>query len=475
MSQQKTHFIGIGGAGMSGLAHVMLERGGAVSGSDLAASAATSRLEAMGARIYIGHDERHVRRERPDMVVVSSAVPAHNPELEYARRHGIPVLTRAEMLARLMENRCGIAVAGTHGKTTVTSMIALVLEQGGLDPTVVIGGELNDIGSNAKVGEGPHFVAEADESDRSFLRLSPSIAVVTNVEAEHLENYAGLEDIKAAFRAFLAKLPKDGLAVVCGDDANARAAAPDHCRVVTYGLGEGHDYTAADVELFPMGSRAVVREQGAPLGIMVLRVPGLHNIANALAAVAVGRALNLPFGVIAQALGAFRGAKRRLEVLGEVRDVLIIDDYAHHPTEIRATLAALRNMERRVVAVFQPHRYTRTKHLMDELAASFEDADAVVLTDIYAALEAPIPGVDVEVLARRVRAASGKPVAVVRDLDAVPGYLLAAVRPGDLVVTLGAGDVRRAGEGFLSLLAAAPAMAAHLTPPDRTDPGPVRD
>ena len=274
MSQQKTHFIGIGGAGMSGLAHVMLERGGAVSGSDLAASAATSRLEAMGARIYIGHDERHVRRERPDMVVVSSAVPAHNPELEYARRHGIPVLTRAEMLARLMENRCGIAVAGTHGKTTVTSMIALVLEQGGLDPTVVIGGELNDIGSNAKVGEGPHFVAEADESDRSFLRLSPSIAVVTNVEAEHLENYAGLEDIKAAFRAFLAKLPKDGLAVVCGDDANARAAAPDHCRVVTYGLGEGHDYTAADVELFPMGSRAVVREQGAPLGIMVLRVPG---------------------------------------------------------------------------------------------------------------------------------------------------------------------------------------------------------
>ncbi|MFS8524922.1 MAG: cyanophycin synthetase, partial [Limnochordales bacterium] len=343
------------------------------------------------------------------------------------------------------------------------------------DPTVVIGGELNDIGSNAKVGEGPHFVAEADESDRSFLRLSPSIAVVTNVEAEHLENYAGLEDIKAAFRAFLAKLPKDGLAVVCGDDANARAAAPDHCRVVTYGLGEGHDYTAADVELFPMGSRAVVREQGAPLGIMVLRVPGLHNIANALAAVAVGRALNLPFGVIAQALGAFRGAKRRLEVLGEVRDVLIIDDYAHHPTEIRATLAALRNMERRVVAVFQPHRYTRTKHLMDELAASFEDADAVVLTDIYAALEAPIPGVDVEVLARRVRAASGKPVAVVRDLDAVPGYLLAAVRPGDLVVTLGAGDVRRAGEGLLSLLAAAPAMAAHLTPPDRTDPGPVRD
>lgn len=466
MSQQKTHFIGIGGAGMSGLAHVMLERGGAVSGSDLAASAATSRLEAMGARIYIGHDERHVRRERPDMVVVSSAVPAHNPELEYARRHGIPVLTRAEMLARLMENRCGIAVAGTHGKTTVTSMIALVLEQGGLDPTVVIGGELNDIGSNAKVGEGPHFVAEADESDRSFLRLSPSIAVVTNVEAEHLENYAGLEDIKAAFRAFLAKLPKDGLAVVCGDDANARAAAPDHCRVVTYGLGEGHDYTAADVELFPMGSRAVVREQGAPLGIMVLRVPGLHNIANALAAVAVGRALNLPFGVIAQALGAFRGAKRRLEVLGEVRDVLIIDDYAHHPTEIRAALTAARRatsagneatgLPGRLIACFQPHLYTRTVDFADEFGEVMTLADIAVINDVDGAREDPIPGVTGELVVDAAKRHGAEEVVYVKDKWDLPAALNQIAQPGDLVITLGCGDVTIVGPLLADLLAERP-------------------
>lgn len=475
VSQQKAHFIGIGGAGMSGLAQVMLERGAAVSGSDLAESSATARLEAMGASIYIGHDAAHVAREAPGVVVVSSAVPADNPELRYAREHGIPVVTRAQMLARLMENHHGIAVTGTHGKTTVTSMIALALEQGGLDPTIVIGGELNDFGSNAKVGAGPHFVAEADESDRSFLHLHPSLAVVTNVEADHLENYTDLNDIMAAFRTFLSKLPADGLAVVCGDDEKAVQVAPDHCQVVTYGLSSGHDYVATDVELLPMGSRAVVKERSAVQGVLALQVPGMHNIANALAAIAVGRAVGLPFGVIAEALGSFRGAKRRMEVLGEERDILVIDDYAHHPTEIRATLTALRNVGRRIIAVFQPHRYTRTKHLLDELAASFEHADHVVLTDIYSALEPPIPGVTVDVLAARLRDTAGDKVAVVRDVAAVPGYLLAVARPGDLVVTMGAGDVRRASEGFLSVMASAPTLVAHLTPPSRADSAPGQD
>lgn len=475
MPRQKTHFIGIGGAGMSGLAHVLLHEGAAVSGSDLAESETTARLEAMGARVYIGHAAAHVAREAPAVVVISSAVPADNPELQYARAHGIPVLSRAEMLARLMENKQGIAVSGTHGKTTVTSMIALVLERGGLDPTIVIGGELNDFGSNAKVGQGPHFVAEADESDRSFLFLRPSIAVVTNVEADHLENYSGIDDIRHAFGTFLSKLPADGLAVLCGDDDNTMRVAPDHCTIVTYGLTGEHDFVAEDVRLLPMGSRSVIKERGVPLGVLSLQVPGVHNIANALAAVAVGRSLGVPFAQAADALSSFRGAKRRFDVLGEERDILVIDDYAHHPTEIRATLAAVHNMGRRVIAVFQPHRYSRTKHLLDDLATSFEHADHIVLTDIYSALEPPIPGVTIDVLAERIRRAEGDKVTVVRDVAAVPGYLLAAARPGDIVLTLGAGNIRQAGEGFLSVLGTAPALVAHLRPPAAADAASGRD
>lgn len=475
MPRQKTHFIGIGGAGMSGLAHVMLHGGAAVSGSDLAESATTARLEAMGASVYIGHDAAHIEREAPNVVVISSAVPADNPELQYARSRGIPVISRAEMLARLMENKQGIAVAGTHGKTTVTSMIALVLERGGLDPTIVIGGELNDIGSNAKVGQGPHFVAEADESDRSFLYLKPSIAVVTNVEADHLENYSGIDDIRSAFATFLSKLPEDGLAVVCGDDANAMRVTPEHCRVITYGLKGDYDYVADNVQLLPMGSRVVVKERGVALGMLSLQVPGEHNIANALAAVAIGRSLGLSFARVAEALSSFRGAKRRFDVLGEERDILVIDDYAHHPTEIRATLSAVHNMGRRVIAIFQPHRYSRTKHLLDELATSFGHADHVVLTDIYSALEPPIPGITVEVLADRIRAVEGDKVTVVRDVAAVPGYLAAMTRPGDVVITLGAGNIRQASEGFLSVLGTEPALVAHLTPPRTADAASGRD
>lgn len=475
MPQHKTYFIGIGGAGMSGLAHVMLEQGASVAGSDLTESDTTARLETMGARVYIGHDAAHIAREAPSVVVISSAVPADNPELRYAESHRIPIISRAEMLARLMENRTGIAVSGTHGKTTVTSMIALVLERCRMDPTVIIGGELHDIGSNAKLGQGPHFVAEADESDRSFLHLHPAMAVVTNVEADHLENYAGINDIIGAFRSFLSQLPGDGLAVICGDNDNAMQTAPTHCSVVTYGLTGAWDYTAEDVQLLPMGSRAVVKERGAAMGTLSLQVPGLHNMTNALAAVAVARTLGLPFAGIAEALSAFRGAKRRFDVLGEERGVLMIDDYAHHPTEIRATLAAARNTGRRVVAVFQPHRYSRTKHLLDDLADSFGDADRVVLTDIYSALEPPIPGITIDVVADRIRRAAGDKVTVIRDLMAVPGYLLGVTRPGDVVVTLGAGNIRRAGEAFLSMMATTPALVAHVTSPRATDGPPGQD
>lgn len=453
---------------MSALAQILLAQGAEVSGSDLAESAAVKRLRRQGARIYVGHRESHVEQEAPDTVVVSSAVPPDNPEAALARARGIPVLGRAEMLARLMQGRDGIAVSGTHGKTTTTSMIALVLERSGLDPTVAIGGELNDIGSNAKLGRGPHFVAEADESDGSFLFLKPRIAVVTNIDADHLEHYGTVEQIAQTFQQFVSRVPAGGLVVTCADDPLAAGLDSGPARRTTYGLRAAADYTARDVRLEGMGSRCTVTERGAVLGQLSLQVPGVHNISNALAAVAVGRHLGLAFDSIAQALAAFRGARRRFEVLGEEQGILVVDDYAHHPTELRATLAAARQINRRIVAVFQPHRYTRTHFLMNDLAGSFQDADRVILTDIYAALEQPIPGVTVERLHREMKTAIGPKVDLVRDKSAIPGFLLAAARPGDLVLTLGAGDVRLIGEEFLSLLRSRPAMVAHVAPPKPT-------
>lgn len=463
MLQPKIHFIGIGGAGMSGLARIVLAQGGAVSGSDLHRSETTEGLEALGARIVVGHAAETIRRERPTEVVISSAVPPDNEELRFAKEQGIPVMSRAALLARLMDGHDKIAVAGTHGKTTVTSMLALAVEAAGLDPTVVIGGEVHDIGSNAKLGRGPHFIAEADESDRSFLLLNPDVAVVTNVEADHLETYGTLDEIVVAFQAFLDKLPEDGLAVVCADDPVASGLHPARCRRVTYGLQEDADYVGRRVRLHPLGSETDVYEKGHFLGTLTLSAPGLHNVLNALAAVATSRSLGVDFAPVTRALASFRGAKRRFDVLGEAGQRLIVDDYAHHPTEIRATLAAARNTGRRVVAVFQPHRFSRTRDLMDELAASFEDADYVVLTDIYAASESPLPGVTTERLARAVREREGDKVAVVRDKGAVPAYLLARTRPGDIVITLGAGDIRCVGEQFQRLLTAPAPLVAHLT------------
>lgn len=463
MLQPKIHFIGIGGAGMSGLARIVLAQGGAVSGSDLHASDTTAGLVALGASITIGHAEANIRAEQPDEVVISSAVPPDNEELVYAREQGIPVMSRAALLARLMEGYTRIAIAGTHGKTTVTSMLALVAEQAGLDPTVVIGGELHDIGSNAKLGAGPHFIAEADESDRSFLLLSPDVAIVTNVEADHLETYGTLSEIIAAFREFLARLPANGLAVLCADDPGAAGLVPSHCEHVTYGFQDGADYQGRNVRLLPLGSETDVYENGRMLGTLTLAAPGLHNVLNALAATATARRSGVQFEPIARALRTFRGAKRRFDVLGEARGVLIVDDYAHHPTEIRATLAAAKHTGRRVVAVFQPHRYSRTQALMDELAASFTDADHIVLTDIYSASESPLPGVTTERLARAVRELEGDKVTVVHDKDAVPGYLLARTKPGDLVVTLGAGDIRSAGKHLFSMLGTDAPLVAHMT------------
>lgn len=470
MLQHKIHFIGIGGAGMSGLARILLARNVAVSGSDLHESEITGGLEALGARIYIGHAAEHIRQEQPTEVVISSAVPDDNPELSFARAQGIPVLSRATMLARLMQEQTGIAIAGTHGKTTVTSMLALIVEQAGLDPTIVIGGELHDIGSNAKLGRGPHFIAEADESDRSFLLLSPRVAVVTNVEADHLENYGTLREIVQTFRIFLARLPADGLAVLCADDVHAASLAPLHCEHVTYGFSEGADYRATDVRLLPLGSEAHIYEGDAFLGKLSLQVPGTHNIANALAAVAVARRIGVEFDKIARSLRGFRGAKRRFDILGEPRGVLIVDDYAHHPTEIRVTLTAARNTGRRVIAVFQPHRYSRTKALLDELAASFGEADHIVLTDIYAAMEEPLPDMSTERVANALRKTEGDKLTVIRDKTAIAGYLLAHTRSGDVVVTMGAGDVRMVGEDLLSMLSIQAPLVAHVTGPTAVDP-----
>lgn len=464
MLQHKTHFIGIGGAGMSGLARILLAQNVQVSGSDLHASETTRSLEALGANVYIGHDASHVRDERPTEVVISSAVPDDNPELVFARKHALPVLSRAALLGRLMDDYIGIAVAGTHGKTTVTSMLGLTAEHAQLDPTIVVGGELHDIGSNAKLGGGQHFIAEADESDRSFLLLNPRIAVVTNVEADHLENYGTLDEIVGTFREFLGRLPSDGLVVLYGSDERAMSLLPVHCPHVTYGFDERFDYYVTDVQLLPFGSTAQVWERGQPLGQLSLQVPGEHNMANALAAVAVARHMGVQFADIARSLAGFKGAKRRFDILGEARGIMLVDDYAHHPTEIRVTLAAARNTGRRVIAVFQPHRYSRTHALMDELAASFADADHVVLTDIYAAMEPPMPGVSSRRLAAEMRKAEDRDkVTVVKDKTAVPGYLLAHARPGDIVLTLGAGDIRTVGEDLLSVLTTEPPLVAHVT------------
>jgi UDP-N-acetylmuramate--alanine ligase len=449
--------VGIGGIGMSGIAELLANLGYVVSGSDEKKSIVTDRLRTMGITVSTGHDAAHVGDA--DVVVVSSAVRATNPEVVEATRRQIPVIPRAEMLAELMRLRFAIAVAGAHGKTTTTSMIALVLERAGLDPTAVIGGRLSAFGSNARLGRGELMVAEADESDRSFLKLFPSIAVITNIDREHLENYGGLDDLCQAFIDFANKVPFYGAVVACIDDPNLAGALNRVTRRVwTYGLDSPDaQVTATDVHLAPLSATATIKRRDrsatapAPhstdasdelttLGRLTLNVPGRHNLQNALAAIAVGLELGLPFERIADGLRDFRGAERRFEVRGEPNGILVVDDYGHHPTEIRAVLDAARTLNRRVLVAFQPHRFTRTAQLLPEFGPALAGADAVVLTDIYAAGEDPIPGATLDALADVVRH-EGLQLDVVPQLADVPDAIARLSRPGDVVITLGAGSI----------------------------------
>ena len=458
---RRVHFIGIGGIGMSGIAELLANLGYVVSGSDAKRSSVTDRLETLGVTVTAGHAAVNVGDA--DVVVYSSAVRPDNPEVVEARARRIPVIPRAEMLAELMRLRVGIAVAGAHGKTSTTSMIALVLERAGLDPTAVIGGKLSAFGSNARLGRGEYMVAEADESDRSFLKLSPTMAVITNIDREHMDAYGSFADLQQAFIDFANKVPFYGAVVACADDAELRAVMPKFARrVITYGVNppEGRPHTdaaapphpsvaAKNVQLEGYGSRCTIERherRGAAgtttLGTLTLAVPGNHSVQNALAAVAVGLELDVPFEKIAEALAGFRGAERRFEQRGVVNGITVIDDYGHHPTEIAAVLSAARAAKPpRIVVAFQPHRYTRTRDLMAEFGSALAAAHEVVLTDIYAASEDPIPGVTIEALAAAVNKVRPTPVHVVPKLADVAGRVADLARPGDLVITLGAGSI----------------------------------
>ncbi len=450
---QHIHFVGIGGVGMSGIAEVLLTLGYRVTGSDARRGETVERLERLGAKVFLGHAATHV--EGAHVVVYSSAVARDNVEVAAARQRGIPVIARAEMLAELMRLKYGIAIAGTHGKTTTTSMVAAVMGAGGFDPTVVVGGRVHGLGTNARLGQGEFLVAEADESDGSFLKLSPTIAVVTTVDAEHLDHYADLDAIVAAFLAFVNKVPFYGAVVVCLDDPNLQRMMPAiEKRVVTYGLEATAELTARRLQFAEMRSTFEVVHRGAPLGLVSLQVPGRHNVLNALAAAAVGLDLEVPFEKIQSALVAFAGVQRRFQIRGEVDGVLVVDDYGHHPAEIRATLAAAKaGFDRRVITVFQPHRYTRTQHLHNDFLTAFYQSDVLIVMDIYAAGEAPIVGVHARDLAAGIVAHGHREVHYMGgDRAAIVDYLCESTRPGDLVLTLGAGDVGQLGGELLERL-----------------------
>ena len=397
------HFVGIGGSGMSGIAEILLDLGYRVSGSDRRRNEAVERLERRGAKVVIGHDAAHV--EGAHVVVYSSAVPRDNVELQAARRLGIPTIPRAEMLAELMRVKYGVAVAGTHGKTTTTSMVAAVLAEGGLDPTIVVGGRIVGLGASARLGQGEYLVAEADESDGSFLRLTPALAVVTTIDAEHLDHYGTLDALREAFLAFVNRVPFYGAAVLCLDQPDIQRLLPRvEKRVITYGLEASADLVARRVQLAGLTSRFDVHRRDQHLGECRLRVPGRHNVLNALAAVAVGLELELSFPVIQRALAGFAGVQRRFQVLGTAAGVTVVDDYGHHPAEIRATLAAAKaGFDGRVITVFQPHRYTRTQSLYQEFLTAFNQSDVVIVMDVYPAGEPPIPGVSAADLAEAIR------------------------------------------------------------------------
>src|ERR1700674_653348 len=470
---QRIHFVGIGGIGMSGIAEVLLNLGYKVSGSDLKNSSVTQRLAGLGATVFEGHRSENIAGA--EVVVTSSAISVENPEVAEAHVQHIPVIQRAEMLAELMRLKYGIAIAGMHGKTTTTSMVAAVLAAGGLDPTVVVGGRVDAMGSNARLGKSQYLVAEADESDRSFLKLSPILSVVTNIDREHMDCYRDMRDVRRTFLEFMERVPFYGVVVACNDDLALRRLLPRvHRRVTTYGTSRGSDFlirmgssqagssqagSSSDGSALATGDhgpliRFQVTYKEKDLGEFTLRVPGVHNVLNATAAIAVGTALDIPAEQIRSALDDFRGVDRRFQFKGKSAGVSVIDDYGHHPTEIRATLAAARQCGfRRVHVIFQPHRFTRTRDLMDVFATAFADADTLCLLDIYPASERPIEGITAEALAGRIAAAGIESVAYAPSFSDAVAAVAARAQPGDMVLTLGAGSVSQLGTMILEKLA----------------------
>jgi UDP-N-acetylmuramate--alanine ligase len=448
----QVHFVGIGGIGMSGIAEVLLNQGYRVSGSDLKGSDITRRLASMGATIYEGHKAQNL--VQADVVVISSAVKKDNPEVVAARQRKIPVIPRAEMLAELMRLKYAVAVAGSHGKTTTTSMVATVLSAAGLDPTAVVGGKVNVLDSNAKLGKSELMVVEADESDGSFLKLHPSIAVVTNIDPEHMDHYGTLDALQTAFVEFCNRVPFYGLNVLCLDHPNVQALLPRlEKRAVTYGSSHMADYRLEGITLEGFTTRFTAFRRDEPLGEFRVRMVGAHNALNALAVIAVAEEMDIPLDTVRGALAEFGGVQRRFTVRGEVAGVTVVDDYGHHPTEVMATLAgARRAFGRRVVVAFQPHRYTRTHDLMKEFSTSFNDADVLFVTSVYAAGEEPIPGANGEALAEAIRSHGHRDVTYVDKRVDVPAAVAPRLREGDIVLTLGAGDITQVGPDLLAML-----------------------
>jgi UDP-N-acetylmuramate--alanine ligase len=447
------HFVGIGGIGMSGIAELLLNLGYKVSGSDISPSDITRRLESLGGYIFKGHSEQQI--QKADVVVVSSAVSAENPEVVAAHKASIPVIPRAEMLAELMRLKYSVAIAGAHGKTSTTSIVATVLGKGGLDPTVVIGGKLKSIGSNALLGGGDFIVAEADESDGSFLKISPTIAVVTNIDREHLDFYRDLDHIKDVFLSFIEKIPFYGLAVLCLDNEPIQSLIPKiQKRFTTYGMSTQADFKARDVVFEGLKTRFTVDHLGTSLGRIILNLPGIHNVYNALASIAVGFELDIPFDVITSALQTAEGVQRRLEIKGEKRGITVVDDYGHHPTEIKATLQAARECwpDKRIAVVFQPHRYTRTRALFEDFTRAFYQSDLLVVLPIYAAGEKKIEGVKSEALFEEIQRHGHKDVVYMDGLETAVSHLKKILKANDILLTLGAGDVWKVGEMLLEVL-----------------------
>jgi UDP-N-acetylmuramate--alanine ligase len=454
-SIKKIHFVGIGGIGMSGIAEILLDQGFRVSGSDRSFSEVTERLKKLGATIFEGHKPEHVASD-VDTLVYSSAVVLDNPEVLEAQRRKIPIVRRAEMLAEVMRLKYGIGIAGTHGKTTTTSMISLILMEGGLDPTVIVGGKLSGLGgTNARLGKGDFIVVEADEFDRSFLSITPTIAVLTTLETDHLDCYRDLEDIKGAFIQFANKVPFYGFVVLCLDEPALQDIMPklNRKKIMTYGLNPQADIQAVDIHHKNNTSTFTVVKNNTDLGVVTLQVPGKHNVQNSLAAISVGLELGIPFAKIKSGIEKFAGVYRRWELKGEVNGISVYDDYAHHPTESKATLLGAKSgWRRRIVCVFQPHLYTRTRDFYEDFGKAFLLSDVLVVTDVYPAREEPIQGVTGELIVNAAKQFGHKEVYYVPDKKQIPGFLQKIVKKGDMVITMGAGDIWKYGEEYLKQL-----------------------